>query len=141
MKKNQKVNLVFSQISLQKGLSDFSGEFSFLLKPSKIGGVGVFATHGIKKGTRLELFPGGVRIVPKFMLVNNPILQEWCDVYGVEMPNGCFSIPRNFSKMAIGWYLNCDTKNYNAIHDKEYRYFARKNIQAGQEITIHYGQL
>lgn len=140
-KSNTKVNLIFSQISLSPNLLDSTNEFSFILRPSPLGGVGVFATHGIEKGTRLKLFPSGVRIVPKFILVNDKNLQEWCNFFGVEMPNGNFSIPKSFSNMDIGWYTNHDAENYNSFHDKGYRYFAKRNIQAGEEITIHYGHL
>ncbi|MCA9370379.1 MAG: SET domain-containing protein-lysine N-methyltransferase [Candidatus Peregrinibacteria bacterium] len=48
--------------------------------------------------------------------------------------------PKYFNHMEIGCYLN-HAKNPNAMHDKEYRYYALQDIHAGEEITIDYNTL
>jgi len=130
-------NKIFTKIPVSKKLFGSTNEFSFSLKPSSLGGVGVFANHGIKKGTRLSLFYSNVRILKKNKVKGN--LKKFCLFFGVETKNE-YHIPRNFGRMDIGWYLNhCDS--FNAIHDKYYRYFASKDIQSGEEVTINYSDL
>ncbi len=42
--------------------------------------------------------------------------------------------------MPIGWYLN-HAKVPNASRDKSYRWYASRDIKAGEEITIDYNSL
>jgi SET domain-containing protein len=133
-------NKIFTKIEkLNKNFKNVTDEFSFVLKPSSIAGVGVFATHGITKGTRLRLFYGKNRMIPIAATKNNPVLKKFTDFFGVE-ENGAICVAENFSHMSVGWYLNHSDK-YNAIHDEQYRYFADRNIKAGEEITINYNDL
>lgn len=117
-----------------------TNEFSFVLKPSAIAGVGVFATHGIYKGTNLKLFPQGeTRRFSKEQLESDPRLKHFCLVYGVEAEDGTHVAP-HFGCMSIGWYLNhADTPN--AHRDDDFEYFASRDIAADEEITIDYRKL
>jgi len=49
-------------------------------------------------------------------------------------------MPANFGAMAVGWYLN-HSDSPNAHHDAGYKYFASRDIAAGEEITINYYEL
>ncbi len=121
-------------------LRDETDELSFLIRPSPRDGVGVFCTHGIRKGARLRLFPGpGPRFVPHDTSAGEPLLAAFSRRFGLEYEEGCW-VPPDFGCMEIGWYLNhSDTPN--AYHDGSYEYFAGRNIAAGEEITIDYRTL
>lgn len=122
-----------------KPLSETS-EFSFVLAPSKIHGIGVFATHNIKKGTKLRLFS---EEDPRYIsidspLLNSPLKKKFCETYCVKDADGYYC-PLDFGKKEIGWHLN-HSKVANAYHI-EYIYYALKDIDEGEEITIDYGTL
>jgi hypothetical protein len=114
-------------------------EFSFILRPSQRGGVGVFCTHGIAKGTRLALFPDlKPRYIADARLARDPRLQAFCRVYGVEIEGGSV-VARSFGHMHVGWYLN-HSDDPNAHHER-FKYFARRDIEANEELTIDYREL
>jgi hypothetical protein len=118
-------------------LREETDELSFVLRPSPLDGVGVFCTHGIRKGTRLRLFPGpGPRFIPAAKLAEHAPLAAFCRRYGLEHPEGCYVSP-DFGYMEIGWYLN-HSGTPNAIRDENSEFFAGRDIQAGEEITINY---
>jgi SET domain-containing protein len=132
-------NLTFVEIPLGH---EFRGtdELSFVLRPSAIAGVGVFITHPVKKGTKLDLFPDTcTRKVSYEDMGRDPRLEAFCLCYGVEFPNGV-SVADNFSRMAVGWYVNHSLRP-NAYHDEDWDYYASRDIAAGEEITIDYRQL
>ena len=132
-------NKIFTEIKSENQLKYETDEFSFILKPSKIAGVGCFATHAIAKGTRLRVFNGGNRTFSIKEANNTPVLKKFCDFFGV-IDGDKFITAGNFSAMAVGWYMNhCD--DFNAHHDEGYKYFASRNIKAGEEITIDYNEL
>ncbi len=110
-------------------------EFSFVLKPATYG-VGVFATHDIKEGTYLRLFgnddKGGDRRRPKNEIPE--LFQEYC----IDKGDSMIAL-KDFGSMPVGWYLN-HSKNPNTIN-KEYHYYASRDIKAGEEITIDYNTL
>ena len=113
---------------------DKTNEFSFILKPSRHG-VGVFATHDIKKGTYLRLFgdeenTGDVSIVRQKADVPE-FFRTYCVDRGNEM-----RCPADFGCMEMGWYLN-HSKTPNAFH-KDYEFYAARDISAGEEITVDY---
>jgi len=116
-------------------------ESSFILRPSKIEGVGVSTTCDIGKGVFLELFPGAkTRFITYAQFKKlNPLEKNFCTRYGVEDENG-IHFPKNFSKMEIGWYLNHGNKP-NAHRDGNYDYFASRNIKGSEEIIIDYREL
>ena len=118
-------------------LKDETTELSFMLCPSPHDGVGVFCTHGIRKGTFLRLFPGpDPRLVTTANMTGNQVLAVFSRHYGLETKEGCY-VPHDFGYMEIGWYLNHSAEP-NTFRDKDSRYFASQDIAAGEEITIDY---
>lgn len=123
-------------------------DLSFRLKPSPLAGVGVFAIHGINKGTNLCL-RGDKELLDdsKFITLEeaeaNPKLLVFCRWYGcptIVEENEGFWISQNFNKMSLHWYLNhSDTPNIH--HDENYEWFASCDIKAGQELTVDYKTL
>ncbi len=116
---------------------DTTSEFSFILKPSQRG-IGVFATHDIKKGTLLRLFSEAKsRLLPK-----GEVPVPFRD-YPVDRGDQ-WKCPPDFGAMAVGWYLN-HSKNCNAapgpIVDDDWEYYATRDIAAGEEILIDYNAL
>lgn len=120
--------------------SEETNEFSFMLAPSPIAGVGVFATHQIKKDTQLCLFSDeDSRFIPyDSPLLEVPMAKKFCDWYCVEDTDGYYC-PQDFGKMEIGWYLN-HSKEPNAYH-KDYTFYALRNIEQGEEILVDYEAL
>jgi len=122
--------------------SDSTDEFSFVLKPSAIAGIGVHTLHGIAKGTRLHLFAANeeVRVVPRSEARDKPEKKRFYEWYCVEDEAAdVYHCAPDFGRMSIGWYLNHATEpNATNINDE---FFALKDIQAGEEITIHYNDI
>lgn len=121
-------------------------EFSFMLKPSPLGGVGVFATHDIEKGT--ELFSN--RHLIRTMKVKDvpPPLLQYC-IYISDEECLC---PERFDRMEIGWYINHSStpniakkyavSNKDAVENiKSRTIHAIQDIKAGDEILIDYNGL
>jgi len=114
-------------------------EFSFILKPSSIEGVGVFATHDIPAGTKI--------------LINNYVLRT---LKVTEIPQAfvryCIHInekeclcPARFDRMEIDWYINHSDNPNIAVEsslDLDHAlYCAVRDIKAGDEIFIDYNSL
>ena len=130
----------FVEIPLDPAFSDQTDEMSFVLKPSSAGGIGVFATHGIRQGTLLGLFPvGETRLISHAEQAANPRLRRFCQFYGVEF-EGATSVAPNFGAMSVGWHLN-HSENPNAAHNETWEYHATRDIAAGEEVTIDYRAL
>jgi len=134
-------NITFIQIPEQPVSKCYTDEFSFILKPSTIAGVGVFVTHKIKKGTRLHVFSGGqpTRKMKMSEVKKNPVLAKFVEFFAV-VSDGWVFLPAHFSAMQVGWYLNHSDKP-NACHDEGYKYYASRDIEEGEEITIDYNEL
>jgi len=128
-------NMTFVEIPLSQTPRE-TDELSFVLRPSKIAGVGIIITHPVPKGANLALFQDDpVRRIPYADLEANPQLKAFCLVYGIETQD-YVSIPSNFSHMEIGWFLNhSPTPNAVVIDEK---WLALRDIEAGEEITINY---
>jgi len=119
-----------------------TNEFSFTLAPSKIEGVGIFATHNIKKGGRLLIFPEKEKI--RFFSHSqraslDKLRRKFIDRYCPEDKKGYYC-PMSFNSMSTGWFLNHSEKP-NAFCDEKYNYFAKQNIKKGEEITIDYRKI
>lgn len=113
-----------------------TNELSFVLKPSRIHGIGVFATHDIEKGTKLRFFPRS----DKFRTLKKSEKYEYfLKTYCVSLGKKRYSCPKDFGRMSIGWYLN-HSDSPNAYH-KKYTYYAGRDIKSGEEITINYKTL
>ena len=133
-------NITFISIPLQSEMKTETGEFSFILKPSTIAGVGVFVTHKIKKGTRLRVFSGEpTRKIRMSEVKKNPVLAKFVEFFAV-VSNGIAYMPSNFSRLDVGWHLN-HCNNPNAHHDESYKYYASRDIEEGEELTINYNEL
>jgi len=111
----------------RKQLRSKTGEFSFMLRPSGIEGVGVFAAHAIQKGTYLALFPG--EEVPRIRRVNKRNA-KFVPRYGIHRGGKKYLCPADFRRMSIGWYLN-HSQSPSASH-KSYRFFALREYCPGR---------
>lgn len=120
---------------MKSNLKSTTDQFSFVLRPSKVEGIGVFALHGVKKGTALRLFPNHEKVKKLKAL---PKGKDYFERYCVEV-DGALYAPEDFGRMSIGWFLNHSTRP-NARH-VNYRYFAARDIKAGEEIMIDYRTL
>jgi hypothetical protein len=110
-------------------------EFSFILKPSPHG-IGVFAVHDIARGTPLRLFPG--RKGGGYKVRTKKEVPETFRKYFIDRGE-TLSGPNDLGCMEIGWHLN-HSADPNARH-RDYEYYALRDINAGEEITIHYNSL
>ena len=107
--------------------------YPFELKPSSIGGIGVFSRIAIKKGTDLSCYLKSdavfVRDIPDKVMRN-----KFC----VKTKSGWWC-PTDFGRMSMWWYTNHSPHpNVSCVRDK---YIAIKHIKKGDEITINYGEL
>ena len=109
-----------------------TNEFSFVLKPSAHG-IGVFATHGIKKGTHLRLFGADEKgakwrdrkDVPK-------LFWTWC----LELEDDRLFCPEDFGRMHLGWYMN--HSRTPSAENRNLVWYALRDIEEGEEITADY---
>lgn len=121
-------------------------EFSFMLKPSPLGGVGVFATHDIPAGTPVLNQTFEIRTM-KVKDIPAPLL-KYC-IYISDEECLC---PERFDRMEIGWYINHSSTpniaktsklpNAELVKNiKERAVIAIQDIKAGDEILIDYNYL
>jgi hypothetical protein len=127
-------------------------EFSFILKPSTRGGVGVFATHPIIAESPIFHRPFTMRI----LAINEipPALRQYC-IYINEEEAIC---PEHFAHMEIAWFINhsdqpnimrrMPIRNFGAankmdtLNDMKMRsMYSIKNIEMDEEILIDYNHL
>lgn len=127
-------------------------EFSFELKPSPYGGIGVFATHDISEGTRVF----DQKVAARVMKIEDipPPLRKFC-IYVNEHEALC---PERFDRLELAWFVN-HSERPNIKADKipspsdiaeaqkllaflqSRKHFAVKDIEAGDEILIDYNLL
>ncbi len=127
-------------------------EFSFVLKPSVLGGLGVFATHNIPANTLILPIPFELRVL-KTKDVPQDLL-KYCIYLNDEEVVG----PERFDRMEIGWFINhSDKPNImnkavirnaeslsieQTISDMKIRsVYSIKDIKAGDEILVDYNTL
>lgn len=120
----------------------FSSEFYFILKPSSLGGIGVFSVTDLPKNTIIFTsdFSPKIRLIKE---VPEPFL-KYC-IYIDDKQ--CLS-PERFDRMEMGWYIN-HSPNPNVIHDipvtditfDRPKLIAVNDIKVGDEILINYNQL
>lgn len=113
------------------------------LAPSRIHGVGVFAIRKIPKGTKI--FPdddepiqwfrsrdlGGMSREIKRLYEDFCIIKDDAELYGC---------PRSFNRLTPAWFLNMPKTGElpNVRADENYDFYAVKNIQPGDELTVEY---
>lgn len=109
-------------------------EYSFMLKPSNINGIGVFATHDIPQGCSLFCTPYEIRIAKIAEIP--PALLPYC-IYINEREAKC---PERFDRMEIGWYINHSFLPNISQRGDDIIYTLR-DIKAGEEIFLNYNEL
>jgi SET domain-containing protein len=109
-------------------------EFSCILRPSSLGGIGVFAAHDIPAGT--PIFSGNFS-PRKARIKDIPLeFQKFCILLNEEE---CLC-PERFDRMEIGWFINHSFQpNISKITDN--RVIAIRDIKTGEEIFMDYNQL
>lgn len=109
-------------------------EFSFILKPSQINGIGVFATHDILKGTILF---SGTHVQRK---MNRKDIPTEFFPYCIWLNDEECMCPERFDRIEIGWYLNHSNEpNVSIISGA--KMITINDIKAGDEIFINYNEL
>lgn len=111
-----------------------STEFTFVLKPSPVGGVGVFAAHDIPEET--QLFCGN--FFPRKMKTKD-IPAEFIK-YCIFLNDEECVCPERFDRIEIGWYLN-HSHEPNIEKRPEKGMVAIREIKAGEEILMDYNKL
>lgn len=110
------------------------------IRPSRHGGVGVFAIRDIPKRTQLFYGDddeivwvdwGTIRRLPKEV---RKLYEDFCIIKNKGRIYGC---PANFNRLTVAWYLNSSSKP-NVVCDGDFRFFAKRNIRAGEELTVDY---
>ena len=125
-------------------LMDSTNEFSFVLKPADHG-VGVFATHDIKKGTHLRLFVDEKTSEHEARTMDKNSVPELFQGYCLDRGDTMIC-PPDFGALPIGWYINHSSKpnteagNNPNLH-RRYRWYASRDIKNGEEILIDYNSL
>ena len=117
-------------------MKDYTDEFSFVLKVSSIPGVGigVFATHGIKANTKLNMNKEG----GESRILDDSEIPEELKHFRIFLPDGKRKVPKEFNHIWIVWYLN-HSHTPNAGPDPEKNdYYSLRDIEAGEEILVDY---
>lgn len=119
-------------------MKKYTDEFSFVLKPSTIekAGVGVFAIHGIKTGTKLTLNKDGGE---SRILDANAIPAELSHL-SIALPDGKRKSPKEFNHLWMVWYLNHSDSPNAQLNESENNYYSTRDIQPGEEILIDYNK-
>ena len=108
------------------------------LGASPIHGVGVFAIKDIPKGTYIfpddddEMIWIDKRALEKLSQDERKLYDDFCVIHG-----NLYGCPRSFNKLTPAWYFN-ESQEPNVAADKEYRFFARRRIKRGEELTVTY---
>lgn len=109
-------------------------EFSFALKPSALGGIGVFATHDIPKGTRVYTNSFNMR------KLNAKDIPDELRKYCIYLDNNECLCPERFDRMDVSWYMN-HADEPNLVEVSEGHVIAARDIKTGDEITVDYNAL
>jgi SET domain-containing protein len=109
---------------------------SFVLKPSKVSGVGVFALHGIARGTYLKLFTTGFEEEVRKVSDVPKELRAYC----LTRSDGKLLCPKHFNRLDIGNYIN-HSNRANMTYKQGRGYFAKRNIRRGEELLGNYREL
>lgn len=128
---SEQTNIQEEQVS---NIPNFS-EFSWILKPSPLGGIGVFAAHDIPAGTLLFTKDDEMRI-----LKVRDVPQEFIK-YCVFISDEECLCPGRFDRMEIGWFMNHSAEPNIDYDSNSFKLYAVRDIKAGEEIFIDYNRL
>jgi hypothetical protein len=126
-------------------------EFFFVLMPSKLGGIGVFAAIDIKKGVQISDPQFEMRVLKKSEIPS--VFHKYC----IHKNDEEFFCPPRFDRMQIGWFINHSNEpnvvlrgdtgvlyaagNNFSISAKHLSLMTCKEIFAGDEILVDYNGL
>lgn len=127
-------------------LAELSGNTWVMLKPSPIEGIGVFAIRDIPQGCR-DMF-GKPDAADEWITVSKNEVEALPPHARFLVGNYClydeanYFIPANgFKKMDVSLFLNhADQPNIISIDDGDY-FEAIREIKAGEELFINYGDI
>lgn len=107
------------------------------LEPSPHG-VGVFAIVDIPKGTYI-FEPDDTPIVKVSPAELNTLAQPLRRLYHdfCVLRDGVYECPVSFNQLTPSWYLN-NSGDPNVAPDEELRFYALRDISAGEELTASY---
>jgi SET domain-containing protein len=109
---------------------------SFVIRPSAIEGIGVFALHDIAEGTYMELFGKDFQEEVREASDVPEGLRGFC----LNREDGKLLCPKFFNRMDIGNYVN-HSEDANMRYVKRQGYVARRDIKAGEELFANYREL
>lgn len=109
-------------------------EFTFILKPSSIGGIGVFTTHDLPEG--VHVFTGKHQTRTCKIKDIPPAFIKYCIFIN---DHECLC-PERFDRMEIGWFLNHSHKP-NITKKPDGYVVTTRDIHAGEEILMDYNEL
>ena len=106
---------------------------------SRFHGVGVFAIRAIPANRRVFLGEKQeTTLYPKTKVEKlEPVLKKLYEDFGVE-EDGYYGAPTSFNNLTIGWFVNHNPKNPNLRCGKNYEFFSKRIIRAGEELTVNY---
>jgi SET domain-containing protein len=109
------------------------------LKPSPIHGVGVFAIKDIPKNAYVfepdddELVSVQADEIKGLPPDLRRLYEDFC-----VLKDDTYQCPSSFNKLTPAWFLNT-SKNPNVAADSSLKFYAIRDIQAGEELTADYG--
>lgn len=103
-------------------------EFSFIIKPSELGGVGVFSTHDITEGIVVFHHSFEPRILKKKNVPSD--FHSYCIHVNEEEMIG----PERFDRMEIGWFINHSEEPNIAKNNLISEVPSSKSILAGMKL-------
>lgn len=105
-------------------------------------GIGVRAERPIKKGSRIDAWEHGDMIWVPLESVTDIEYLKWLNVFGIIVWQG-FYAPKNPMRLSLAWYINhSERPNVKiAVTPKTWTIRARRDIKAGEELTVDYGTL
>mgnify|MGYP001576676718 CR=1 FL=1 len=112
------------------------------VKPSKLGGVGLFAVRNISKNTEIEIWDETAN--DKFYSYGSVkgIKKQMCELICVATKKG-YWCPSSFTNMSIGWLIN-HSSNPNLKERKirkKWSHYTMRDIKKDEEITLNYQTL